>query len=135
MEDKIIDITERVRTNTRTESASFSNSLPDRKFEINIENYEDSEKEVIMSKQISIDEYVELKSDIREIKTSLNWIKWIIPLFITIGIFISGLIVNSIKENTSIQFKLLDRKLDNIQQLNSMQIQRDVAIEYKNQKK
>ena len=87
-----------------------------------------------MQKNISVNEYVEIKSDIREIKTSLNWIKWIIPLFITIGIFITGIIVNSIKEDSSMKYQMLDKKLDKIQELNSMQIQRDVAIEVKNQK-
>ncbi len=92
-------------------------------------------KEDIMEKNISIDEYVSLKSDIREIKTSINWIKWLIPVFITIGVFISGLIVNSIKESNNTQYQMLDKKLDTIKELNSMQIQRDIAIEINKTKK
>lgn len=89
--------------------------------------------EEIMQKQISINEYVTLKEDISEIKTSINWLKWLVPIFITIGIFISGIIVNSIKEANTSQYQMLEKKLDTIQKLNSMQIERDVAIEIKNQ--
>lgn len=92
-----------------------------------------SKKDENMPKDISINDYILLKEDIREIKTSINWLKWLVPIFVTIGIFISGLIVNSIKENSNTQFKMLEQKLDTIKETNSMQIQRDVAIEIKNQ--
>lgn len=121
------------RASTSVNGASFSESLPDSRIDIN-EVVFDIQEDSIMPEQISVKEYVELKSDIAEIKTSLNWLKWIIPLFITVSIFVSGIIVNSIKESSTAQFKLLDAKLDTIQKLNSMQIQRDVAIEIKNQK-
>ena len=126
----------------------FPKTLPET--EESLENYENNsypydtgisnsdeyyKKEDIMEKNISIDEYVSLKSDIREIKTSINWIKWLIPVFITIGVFISGLIVNSIKESNNTQYQMLDKKLDTIKELNSMQIQRDIAIEINKTKK
>lgn len=94
---------------------------------------DENAEEDIMSKQISINEYVTLKEDISEIKTSINWLKWLVPIFVTIGIFISGLIVNSIKEANTTQYQMIEKKLDAMKELNSMQIQRDVAIEIKNQ--
>lgn len=94
---------------------------------------DDKGEEEIMSKQITISEYVTLKEDISEIKTSINWLKWLVPIFVTIGIFISSFIVNSIKETNAAQYQMLEKKLDTMKELNSMQIQRDVAIEIKNQ--
>lgn len=90
-------------------------------------------EEETMAKTITISEYVTLKEDISEIKTSINWLKWLVPIFVTIGIFISGIIVNSIKETNAAQYQMLEKKLDTMKELNSMQIQRDVAIEIKNQ--
>lgn len=127
---------------TTTGDLSFSKSTVSGAMSIDLEemnnntffNNEDLYKGNNMDKQISVDEYIAIKGDIREIKTSLEWIKWVIPLFITISIFVSGIIVNSIKDSNTKQFEMLDKKLDTIQELNSMQIQRDVAIELKKQK-
>lgn len=83
---------------------------------------------------LSISEYVSIKENITAIKTSIDWMKWIIPLFITIGIFVSGIITNSIKDSNKSQYEKLEQKLDNIQKINSMQIQRDVSQEFLKQK-
>ena len=127
---------------TTTGDLSFSKSTVNGAINIDLEetnntaflNNETLYKGDIMNKQISIDEYIAIKGDIREIKTSLEWIKWVIPLLITISIFVSGIIVSSIKDHNTHQFEMLDKKLGNIQEINSMQIQRDVAIELKKQK-
>ena len=57
------------------------------------------------------DEYVTLKEEISELKTSINRLKWFAIIFMAIGIFISGVIVNSIKETSAMQHQMLGQKI------------------------
>ena len=84
---------------------------------------------------ISIESYIALKEDIKEIKTNLSWMKWLIPILITVGIFVTNHNGDSIKDNMNTQIKMLENKIDSIQSINSMQIQRDVAKEFLNHKR
>ena len=60
---------------------------------------------------VLLDEYVTLKEEISEIKTSINRLKWFAIIFMAIGIFISGVIVNSIKETSAMQHQMLGQKI------------------------
>lgn len=59
---------------------------------------------------VLLDEYVTLKEEISELKTSINRLKWFAIIFMAIGIFISGVIVNSIKETSAMQHQMLGQK-------------------------
>ena len=60
---------------------------------------------------VLLDEYVTLKEEISELKTSINRLKWFAIIFMAIGIFISGVIVNSIKETSAMQQHMLGQKI------------------------
>lgn len=60
---------------------------------------------------VLLDEYVTLKEEISELKTSINRLKWFAIIFMAIGIFISGVIVNSIKETSAMQHQMLGQKI------------------------
>ena len=60
---------------------------------------------------VLLDEYVTLKEEISEIKTSINRLKWFAIIFMAIGIFISGVIVNSIKEASAMQHQMFGQKI------------------------
>ena len=64
---------------------------------------------------VLLDEYVTLKEEISEIKTSINRLKWFAIIFMAIGIFISGVIVNSIKEASAMQHQMLGQKIIEVQ--------------------
>ena len=64
---------------------------------------------------VLLDEYVTLKEEISEIKTSINRLKWFAIIFMAIGIFISGVIVNSIKETSAMQHQMLGQKIIKVQ--------------------
>ena len=64
---------------------------------------------------VLLDEYVTLKEEISEIKTSINRLKWFAIIFMAIGIFISGVIVNSIKETSAMQHQMLGQKIIEVQ--------------------
>ncbi len=100
--------------------------------QINEESMKSEEK---MDKTFIMDDYVALKEDIREIKTSINWMKWVIPVLITISIFVFNNIVMSIKDSNSTQYQMLDKKLDSIKETSSLKIERDIAQEFLKQGK
>ena len=60
---------------------------------------------------VLLDEYVTLKEEISELKTSINRLKWFAIIFMAIGIFISSVIVNSIKETSAMQHQMLGQKI------------------------
>ena len=64
---------------------------------------------------VLLDEYVTLKEEISEIKTSINRLKWFAIIFMAAGIFISGVIVNSIKETSAVQHQMLGQKIIKVQ--------------------
>ncbi len=64
---------------------------------------------------VLLDEYVTLQEEISEIKTSINRLKWFAIIFMAIGIFISGVIVNSIKETSVMQHQMLGQKIIKVQ--------------------
>ena len=64
---------------------------------------------------VLLDEYVTLKEEISELKTSINRLKWFAIIFMAIGIFISGVIVNSIKETSAMQHQMLGQKIIKVQ--------------------
>ena len=64
---------------------------------------------------VLLDEYVTLKEEISEIKTSINRLKWFAIIFMAIGIFISGVIVNSIKEASAMQHQMFGQKIIEVQ--------------------
>ena len=64
---------------------------------------------------VLLDEYVTLKEEISELKTSINRLKWFAIIFMAIGIFISGVIVNSIKEASAMQHQMLGQKIIEVQ--------------------
>ena len=64
---------------------------------------------------VLLDEYVTLKEEISEIKTSINRLKWFAIIFMAIGIFISGVIVNSIKETSAMQHQVPGQKIIEVQ--------------------
>ena len=64
---------------------------------------------------VLLDEYVTLKEEISELKTSINRLKWFAIIFMAIGIFISGVIVNSIKETSAMQHQMFGQKIIEVQ--------------------
>ena len=64
---------------------------------------------------VLLDEYVTLKEEISELKTSINRLKWFAIIFMAIGIFISGVLVNSIKEASAMQHQMLGQKIIEVQ--------------------
>lgn len=64
---------------------------------------------------VLLDEYVTLKEEISELKTSINRLKWFAIIFMAIGIFISGVIVNSIKEASAMQHQMFGQKIIEVQ--------------------
>ena len=61
-----------------------------------------------------INKRVTLKEDISKIKTIINWLKWSVLISIAIGIFISGVIVNSIKETNAAQYQMFEQKINEV---------------------
>ena len=64
---------------------------------------------------VLLDEYVTLKEEISELKTSINRLKWFAIIFMATRIFISGVIVNSIKETSAMQHQMLGQKIIKVQ--------------------
>ena len=60
---------------------------------------------------VLLDEYVTLKNEISELKTSINRIKWFALILIIIGTFILSASVNSIKETNIAQHHIFGQKL------------------------
>lgn len=95
------------------------------------------EKEDIMKEnnRISIENYIQIKEDIREIKTSIAWIKWIIPVFITMSTFFIGFAINTNNDSIKLQFDSLNQKLEMHKEIIQTQIQKEVAQEMLKYKK
>ena len=55
-----------------------------------------------------------LKEDINEIKINVNKLKRSVFISIAIGIFISGVIVNSIRETNEIQYQMFEQKINEV---------------------
>lgn len=60
---------------------------------------------------VLLDEYVTLKNEISELKTSINRLKWFALILIIIGTFILSASVNSIKETNITQHHIFGQKL------------------------
>lgn len=55
-----------------------------------------------------------LKEDINEIKTNVNKLRWSVFISIAIGIFISGVIVNLIRETNEVQYQMFEQKINEV---------------------
>lgn len=122
---------------TDTTGNNYSNDTTGNVIHINRKNDKMDDKKNMKSDGFNLNQetYITMREDIREIKTSLKWIMWIIPILVTIAVFVLGLFINFSNANVSTQIKVLETKIDALQQNNSMQIQRDVAQEFLKYKK
>lgn len=137
----------------KKEGQETRNALPSKD-----ENIESQEK-IIMDKKIEekIDKLAELvqnscinKSELEQqklhfdnemklIKKDIDWFKYLIPLFLTLMTFFLGYFITTNREMTDKQISGLEERmntqLNKIKELDSMQIERDVAQELLHQKR
>lgn len=74
------------------------------------------ENHELQKPKITVGEYITLAKDINEIKIGISWMKWVIPLLVTIGIFVSGNIVNSIKETNASNMQSIEKSIISLNQ-------------------
>jgi len=108
-----------------------------------VEEIKELDDNVNMNKETDINT---LKSDIRDLNTNLNWIKWTISILVTIGIFVTGYTSNSIKESNkkdfevytkdvNSKFELIQKELESQKEINQIDIEKGVAQEILRQKR
>lgn len=152
----VIPFSKNGATSTTTGGHMFSDSLPDNGVDINQkytegsisfddESHEKMEYNNTMTNNIQINDLV---NDVKDLKAQNEVLKeqnvttrWVIGILVTIFGIVTPLLFNAFSSNVNAKFdsinteiKAINQRLDYQEKLNSIQIQRDVAIEIKNQK-
>lgn len=152
----VIPFSKNRATSTTTGGHMFSGSLPDNGIDINQEYTESSisygndnqEKMEYNSAMANNTQINDLANDVKGLKAQNEVLKeqnittrWIIGILVTIFGIVTPLLFNAYSNNVNAKFdsinteiKAINQRLDYQEKLNSIQIQRDVAVEIKNQK-